>query len=148
MIVRVAVPAERLDLIELQRRASLANPGDRDAILAHPEAVDTPVEQFEALQVLVAEDAGSHLGFAAVIPRDDGDAELDALFVEPDLWRGGVGRALVGACVAHARRDGARILHVIGNPHADGFYRTVGFVPADPVQTEFGPASRYELALD
>ena len=147
MIVRFALAAERLDLIELQRRASIANPGDREAMLAHPEAVDTPLDQFDAQQVLVAEEAGSALGFAAVVPREDGDAELDALFVEPHLWRGGVGRALVEACAAKARRDGAGVLHVIGNPHADGFYRTVGFVPTEPVQTEFGPASRYVLPL-
>jgi len=147
VIVRRALPTERLGLIELQRRASLANPGDRDAMLAHPEAVDTPLVQFQAGQVLVAEDAGSTLGFAAVVLRDDGDAELDALFVEPNLWRGGVGRALVEACAAQASGAGAGVLHVIGNPHADGFYRAVGFVPTDPVRTEFGPASRYVLGL-
>jgi GNAT superfamily N-acetyltransferase len=147
VIIRTATPAERLDLIELQRRASLANPGDRDSLLAHPDAVDTPAEQFDAGHVVLAEEVGSVLGFAAVLPREDGDAELDALFVEPGLWRGGVGRALVAACVERAVAEGARRLHVIGNPHADGFYRRVGFEPTEPVQTEFGPASRYILLL-
>jgi GNAT superfamily N-acetyltransferase len=61
-------------------------------------------------------------------PRPDGDAELEALFVEPQAWRKGVGRALVDGCVAEAARGGAKVLHVIGNPNARSFYDTCGFV--------------------
>lgn len=145
--IRVARAAERSELVELQRRASLANPGDREAMLAHPEAVDTPLEQFEAGQVFLAEDGGSPLGFAAVVPRDDGNAELDALFVEPGLWRGGVGRALVAHAVADALGAGQSTLHVSGNPHAADFYRAVGFVEVGRVATEFGEGLLFEMQL-
>ncbi|MEP6482372.1 MAG: GNAT family N-acetyltransferase [Rhodoglobus sp.] len=143
--IRPARADERAALVELQRRASLANPGDRDAMLAHPEAVDTPAGQFEAGQVFLAEDAGVVLGFAAVIPRADGEAELDALFVEPGLWRSGVGRALVAHAAANAK--GSSVLHVIGNPHAADFYRAVGFVETGSFDTQFGRGILFELAL-
>src|SRR5512143_863356 len=93
--VRPAVATEREALEALQRRASLNNPGDRDALLANPDAIALPIEQLEAGCVFVAERGGGVAGFAAVVPRHDGGAELDALFVEPHLWKRGIGRRLV-----------------------------------------------------
>jgi len=136
--IRPAAFAERPILEALQRRASLANPGDRDAILAHPEAIGLPPEQISNGDVFVAERDGAIVGFAAVIPRADGDAELDALFVDPAGWKRGVGRSLVDHCAAVAKRRASRILHVVGNPHAEGFYLACGFRTTGTVQTRFG----------
>ena len=94
VVIRPALPAERSRLEALQWRASLANPGDRDSLLANPDAISVPVEQIADGHVFVAERDGVIAGFAAVLPRPDGDAELDALFVEPSLWKAGVGRLL------------------------------------------------------
>ena len=93
--IRLARREEQPALESLQRRASLSNPGDRDALLAHPEAIALPVEQIVAGSVFVAERDGTVAGFAAVVPRPDGGADLDALFVEPHLWKQGIGRRLV-----------------------------------------------------
>jgi len=125
-------------LESLQRRASLANPSDREAILAHPDAIDLPQAQIDALQVFVAESAGSIQGFAALIPREDGDLELDALFVEPDTWRQGIGRRLIEHCVVVARQQGVAAIHVIGNPQAEGFYRACAFEHVGTTDTRFG----------
>jgi GNAT superfamily N-acetyltransferase len=137
--IRPARPAERQALEALQRRASLANPGDREALLAHPDAIDLPLESIDAGHVFVVEAAGSIKGFASVVSREDGNAELDALFVEPDTWRRGLGRALVEHCAAIARHRGAAAIHVIGNPHAEGFYRSCGFEVVGMAETRFGP---------
>ncbi len=136
--IRPARPEERLELIELQRRASLANPGDREVLLAHPEAIDLPSAMIELGDVLVAERDGVRLGFAAIAPRDDGQIELDGLFTEPANWNGGVGRALVRAAGELSRSRGAGILHVIGNPHALGFYERCGFIAVGEFKTQFG----------
>jgi hypothetical protein len=64
--IRLALASEPRALEALQMRASLANPGDREGVVQ---------------------------GFAAILPREDGDVELDALFVEPNTWRRGCGRA-------------------------------------------------------
>jgi GNAT superfamily N-acetyltransferase len=146
--VRLARPDELNELEELQRRASLANPGDRDAILAHPDAIAIPPQQILAGQVFVAESDGSVLGFSAVLDRDDGQTELDGLFVEPTLWRAGVGRLLVERAKDYARDHSASWLHVVGNPHAEGFYEACGFVTQGTYDTEFGVGLLMRVALD
>ncbi len=145
--IRIARPDERAGVIELQRRASLANPGDREVLLAHPEAVDTPATQLAAGQVTVAEIDGMMLGFAAFVPREDGDLELDALFTDPAAWRRGIARALIAHGAKEARAVGVRAIHVIGNPHAEQFYLATGFVALGPASTDFGDATAYELRL-
>lgn len=146
-LVRPAVPAERHTLEALQWRASLANPGDRDALLANADAVSLPLEQIEAGDVFVVEHEGCIRGFAAVLSRDDGDAELDALFVDPDMWRHGYGRALVEYGVAMARTRGAAALHVVGNPHAERFYEACGFQTTGVATTRFGSGLLMRRAL-
>ena len=137
-VIRPARLEERLELVALQRRAALANPGDRPFLQAHPAAIDTPKARFRAGNVLVAEGDGRPLGFAALYMREDGDAELDGLFVEPEAWRGGIGRALVEAALIRAAALGAARLSVVGNPHAKGFYLKLGFVLTGTFETQFG----------
>jgi GNAT superfamily N-acetyltransferase len=136
--IRLALRDEHTLLESLQRRASLSNPGDRDAILANPDAIALPIEQITSDCVFVAERDGVVAGFAAVVPRPDGGAELDALFVEPHLWRQGIGRRLVDYVADVAQLRGADFLHVIGNPHAEGFYVSCGFRVTGRVDTRFG----------
>jgi GNAT superfamily N-acetyltransferase len=138
VMIRSALVADRSSLEALQWRASLANRGDRDSLLANPDAIALPVEHIVDGHVFVAEHDDAIVGFAAVLPRPDGNAELDALFVDPSLWRRGLGRLLVEHCAAIARDRGARILHVVGNPHAEGFYATCGFRTTGTVATLFG----------
>ena len=138
MIIRPAIPAERRSLEALQWRASLGNEGDRDALLRHPDAIDLPAEQIAAGGVFVLEKDGSILGFSAILPRADGDTELDALFVEPDIQRQGIGRRLLEHCAAVARAGGSKALHVIGNAHAKEFYLSCGFEILGPFETRFG----------
>ena len=89
MNIRPAIPAERQALEALQWRASLGNEGDRDALLRHPDAIDLPADQIAAGGVFVLEQDGAIVGFSAILPREDGDTELDALFVEPQIQRAG-----------------------------------------------------------
>ena len=86
LCIRLARPEEREDLEALQWRASLMNDADRPNLEAHPDAIDLPVSQIASGQVWVAEMDGKVAGFAAVV-----DGELDGLFVEPELWRRGIG---------------------------------------------------------
>ena len=136
MRIRRALPEERDALEELQRRASLANESDRPHLEAHPDAIDLPAEQLEQNDVFVAEQAGCLAGFAVLI-----DGELDGLFVEPHLWRRGVGAALVEKAVHEARNRGLA-LTVTANPAALGFYERCGFTIEGETQTRFGPGLR------
>ena len=147
IVIRPALQAERSRLEALQWRASLANAGDRDALLANPDAIALPVEQIADGHVLVAQRDGVIVAFAAVLPRADGNAELDALFVEPSLWKRGVGRLLVEHCADLARGRASRILHVVGNPHAEGFYVACGFRTTGAVETRFGAGLAMQRGL-
>jgi N-acetylglutamate synthase-like GNAT family acetyltransferase len=137
-LIRCAVVSEQKQLEALQLRASLTNAGDRDALLAHPDAIELPVDQIAAGMVFVSERNSVIVGFAALLPRPDGNVELDALFVDADARRRGVGRSLVEHCAQIARAQGSAAVCVIGNPHAADFYEACGFNVIGTTETRFG----------
>lgn len=134
--LRLAKLEEHDELEDLQRRALLELPEYRDKLQATADAVHLPHAQIANGQVIVAEFAGAIAGFAAVV-----GSELDGLFVEPDLWGGGIGRALVQAAAHQARLRGLSLI-VIANPRARGFYESCGFSVEGEEQTRFGLALR------
>ena len=145
--VRPAVASERESLEAPQWRASLNNPNDREALLANPDAIELPLQRIRSGGVFVAEQDGKIKGFSAILPREDGNSELDALFVEPACWRQGVGRVLVEHCAIAARQTGARYLHVVGNPHAEHFYTACRFEVLGTEPTRFGVGLLMKRAL-
>lgn len=138
LLIRRAVTSEKKELEELQLRASLTNAGDREALLANPGAIELPLKQIAAGRVFVAEWNGTIVGFAAVEPRADGESELDALFVDPEMRRQGFARSLVEYCAEVARTRKSTALCVIGNPHAKDFYIACGFKVVGMTETRFG----------
>jgi GNAT superfamily N-acetyltransferase len=138
--IRLARPGEREELEALQWRASLANKEDRPHLEANPDAIQLPVKQIEAGDVLVAELDSKIVGFSAILVEPD-HVELDGLFVEPDRWRQGIGTNLVDAAVHVARRRGLTLM-VVANPAALGFYERCGFTVEGGAETRFGPALR------
>lgn len=134
--LRLARPEEHQALEELQRRSSLEFPDYREQLLANPDAIHLPPAQIANGQVIVAEFAGEVVGFAAVVGN-----ELDGLFVEPEMWGGGIGRALLDAAAHQARLRGLS-LTVLANPSARGFYESCGFSVEGEEPTRFGPALR------
>src|SRR5215470_14570890 len=138
LVIRSAVASEQKELEDLQMRASLTNAGDRDALLAHPDAIELPLAQIAAGAVFVAEWNGSIVGFGAVEPRRDGESKLDAFFVDPNMRRRGIARSLVKHCAEVARTRKSAALCVVGNPHAKDFYTACGFNLIGTAETRFG----------
>lgn len=136
LVIRVAGPEQHEALEELQRRASLANENDRPHLEANPGAIHLPPAQLANGQVLVAELEGRVAGFAAVV-----GGELDGLFVEPELWRQGIGARLLEEA-AHYVRNRGLALTVTANPQAREFYEKCGFAVEGEARTRFGPALR------
>ena len=134
--LRRAAPEEHAGLELLQAKASLELPDYREQLLAHPDAIHLPPAQIANGQVIVAELDGSVVGFAAIV-----GSELDGLFVEPDLWGRGIGRALVDAATHEARKRGLAV-SVIASPGARRFYEACGFSVEGEAETRFGPAFR------
>jgi len=140
LTIRLARPDERDALEDLQRRASLALAEYRAQLISEPDAIHLPLEQIQRHEVIVAEIDNRLAGFAAVVIAND-LAELDGLFVEPELWRKGIGAALVEVAVHEARRHGRTIM-VVANPSARDFYGKCGFTVEGEAETRFGPALR------
>jgi GNAT superfamily N-acetyltransferase len=90
---------------------------------------------------------GELLGFSVVADAPAGVCVLDDLFVEPDLMRQGIGRALVEDAAARALLAGWREMTVVADPRNFAFYESVGFVVGEPVATRFGPAVQLRRAL-
>jgi len=78
--------SERQALESLQRRASLNNPGDREALIANPDALEFPPDQIAVGQVFVAERDGSRRIICRTTPLGHG-----------------IGRLLVEYCAIFAR---------------------------------------------
>lgn len=139
--IRLARADDRRDLIELQRRASLAIEGEevRAQLLADPDIIDLDPEMIARNEVFVAQLGGRIVGFATIIAHEGNDAELEGIFVEPSEWRKGVGLALMHQIDREAAAWGASGLHVIASRRVEGFYTRAGFVVTGEVKTELGP---------
>jgi ribosomal protein S18 acetylase RimI-like enzyme len=91
------------------------------------------------------------IGFCSVIASRDADAasgtgEVPAIYVAPEHWRSGAGRALLCTSIATARHRGYRALTlwVLGsNARARAFYERLGLAPDGASKLE----SRGEQAL-
>ncbi|WP_055048559.1 GNAT family N-acetyltransferase [Devosia sp. A16] len=146
-IIRAGTAADQPALLAIVWKTVMANPRDRDALLAHPEAVQVPVDHLTPATACVADDGSAPAGFAIVLPRPDGQAELDGLFVDPALQRLGLGRRLVERARHLAGAMGAGELHVIGHDDALPFYLSMGFVQIGAAETQFGTAPLLCLKL-
>jgi GNAT superfamily N-acetyltransferase len=138
--LRKATRADRVALEDVQRRASLVAEEYREALIAYPDAIDVPLGQIDAGDVTVAEHGGAIVGFAAVVARAGGDADLDAIFVVPELWKQGIGRVLLDEAERIAIDRGALTMHVVANPTAIAFYQSCGYNIVGRAETRFGSA--------
>jgi GNAT superfamily N-acetyltransferase len=146
--VRPAVAEDLPALRRIFRHASLSNDGDRDVLMAHPDALELRGDGVTdgRTRAAVAAD-GSVVGFVTVLPGDGSALELQDLFVDPDWMRQGVARTLLATVLATAKRACSACIEVTANPHADRFYRSIGFEPVHECETPFGPALRMRLAI-
>ena len=145
--IRTATHADLDAIGDVYRRSALSNARDRDALLAHPDALDFAGDGVDAARTIVAVVDGTIVGFATAGPVVDGTAELDDLFVDPERHRRGIGRALMGEVAARVRSAGGSRVDVTANPDALAFYRSVGFRAVGEAETRFGPAPRMSVEI-
>jgi GNAT superfamily N-acetyltransferase len=124
------------------RRARRANLAEINRVIAASKAHwDYPAAYLEAALPLLRVDesylaehrcfeivdwSAKVVGFFAVAEHG-GEHLLDHLWVRPDRLGQGVGRLACGHVFSLARRYGWRVLRVLPDPPARGFYRTMGF---------------------
>ncbi len=105
---------------------------------------------------LVVEQGGEAVGFLVGTrssPGTEGAAEVFSVYLDPSVWRGGIGSALLDAGVEALRAEGPTpiILWVVdGNERACRFYESRGWQfdggrRSDPVGEQLVPHLRYRL---
>lgn len=120
--------------------ASLANEGDFEWVNQNQAHIGVPLEQIESGTVFVSCNGSTIDGFCALIFADGGKCEIDGIFVKPELWGGGIGRALIAYSKNIAKNNAVGSIFAIVNSHAIEFYKKCGFTPAGIADVEFGNA--------
>jgi ribosomal protein S18 acetylase RimI-like enzyme len=146
--IRTALSTDVDPIRTVYRRASLWNEGDRDALLANPDALEFDPEPVAAGRTRVAVAGGQVVGFATTRASGADTLELDDLFVDPDRMRQGIATALIRDAEQAARAAGVACVEVVANGHALAFYRAVGFTVTGTVETRFGPGTRMRLDIE
>jgi GNAT superfamily N-acetyltransferase len=134
--VRRATVADARDIADVHVRAwqvayRHAFPAAKLDALTVDEREERWRRSLEEQTVFVAEDGGTVVGWASAgASRDaDGEGELYGLYVAPEAWGRGAGRALIGQVEAElARNHPEAILWVLeDNPRARRFYEQAGW---------------------
>jgi ribosomal protein S18 acetylase RimI-like enzyme len=104
------------------------------------EAVLNYEREIEQLPTFLAKADGNLLGFLSLKQHNPFSAEIYVMGVHPSAQRNGIGRALVSAAEAHARRLGVEYMQVktLGSTRPDegyartrAFYEVIGFRPLE-----------------
>jgi len=132
-------------------------PADLDALAIDPDRWRSRLHvPPPGWTTFVCEDGVEVVGFASVGPSrdEDGFGELYAIYVEPDAWSTGAGRALIEAAEAQlaSEYDIALLWVLEENPRARRFYERSGWAPdgARKAEERFGvraPEVRYRKEL-
>ncbi len=93
----------------------------RQELTIIPDQIQDPQFHF-----VVAETIDKIVGFYGVEQLSPIQFELEALFVKPEYMGLGIGRALITNAKDYVAACGGKSLIIQGDPHAEGFYRTVG----------------------
>jgi GNAT superfamily N-acetyltransferase len=120
-------------------------------------AWDQTISDAAALIVVAENNEHGISGFSATfLPSRDDDAtdtvcEVAALYVEPDRWRRGIGRALLRAALDKATGDGyesATVWLFEENAAGRSFYETFGFKPDGETRVEPDRPAEIRLRLN
>jgi ribosomal protein S18 acetylase RimI-like enzyme len=118
---RGQIPDDVLDGLDVAKRANMWR-----ELIQHPDKV-----------ILIAENTEANIiGFCAVGPSRDSDtnprtAEVSAIYIDPDNWRKGIGRALLSASLGEVRNrdfDQVTLWVLEANGRARSFYESFGFI--------------------
>jgi len=118
---RGQIPDDFLDGLDVKKRANMWR-----ELIQHPDKV-----------IFVADNTeGNIMGFCAVGPSRDSDtnpstAEVSAIYIDPDKWHKGIGRALLSASLGEVRNrdfDQVTLWVLEANQRARSFYESFGFI--------------------
>ena len=127
IVIRPARPDEGEVLTELSMRSKQSNGYDDVFMAACRAELTVTAAKLRAGAYWVAE-TDRICGCAALVVDADGrGGEVHAFFVEPKMKGMGIGRRLWREVRARAEALGLRQLRLDADPHAEPFYRRLGF---------------------
>jgi predicted N-acetyltransferase YhbS len=129
LVIRPARTGEAPILTEVCVRAKAHWGYDSQFMRAATRLLRIREDQIGAGSVLAAlqHSAQAPCGVAAIVPlRRPHWFELSHLFVVPESFRRGIGRALFDEAVALAAAKGATHVSILSDPHAAAFYEKLG----------------------
>ncbi|MBA3449584.1 MAG: GNAT family N-acetyltransferase [Chloroflexia bacterium] len=124
--IRRARPDEAAVLSELALRSKGHWGYDAAFLAACRDDLTLSADDIASSPVYVVDGPAGLAGFYRLLLREDGVAELDALFVEPAAMGRGVGHRLWQHAVAHAAALGCAEIVLQSDPQAVGFYEAMG----------------------
>ncbi|WP_426229511.1 GNAT family N-acetyltransferase [Pararhizobium sp. DWP3-4] len=140
VFIRTAHDGDRITLGALKLRSSLAWGDHIEELQALPEAKEVRAEHMP--HAIIAEVDGEIVGFVTVVFNESAmQAELEDLFVAPEVWRKGIGRQLLAQAERRAAELGARSVHVVAGERARPLYEASGYWFTGTVATDFAPAA-------
>ena len=150
--VRAAAQRDAVKISSLAIR-SKAHWGYSDEFMkACREELTVAESQIESAEYefFVCESEGKIVGFYALQLLGNNDAELEALFVEPEMIGRGFGRALIEHAKRRAIDLGIRQILIQGDPNAEAFYEAAGAVrhgrrESGSIPGRFLPVFRIEI---
>jgi putative acetyltransferase len=145
---RPAAATDAHALFELRRRSILqlapeGMPVDRVRVWAEKGSIESMCRRLEETDAWVAEDQGRVVGWVAV--RDD---YLDALYVDPDHARRGIGRSLLLLAETVLRQRGVAMVRADASPNSEAFYLRHGYEPIGPRPRHAARPMRKRLLAD
>jgi len=129
LVIRPARPGEAPALTELCIRAKAHWGYDSAFMAAAARLLRIRESEIGAGSVLTAVEgsAAAPCGVAAIVPlRRPHWFELSHLFVAPESFKRGIGRALFRAAIALAAQRGATHVSILSDPYAADFYQRQG----------------------
>ena len=149
VIVRRARLEELADLTELCLRSKAHWGYDQEFIDACREELTLTADQLKSSEIRVAESCGKPVGVVQLVVEDS-KAELEKLFIEPDVIGQGFGGILMRWALSWAEAIGARTVSITADPGAEQFYQrfgavTIGEEPSGSIADRLLP--RMEVSL-
>ena len=126
LVIRPAARSDIEILTDLAMRSKASHGYDAAFMAQCREELAIVEKTLSERDVWVAEAQGKIVGFFALEFPEEGVSEVNPIFVEPDLQKGGVGRALWRKLEERARFAGARAIGLDSDPNAVGFYEKMG----------------------
>ena len=125
--IRYAGKGEAGTITDLKMRSKASNGYTQKFMDACREELTVSEKDIHDFEIWVALQAGAIVGMLDIRFNNERGV-LEALFVDPEIKGGGIGRRLFEKCEQRCREEGVTVIDVDSDPEAQAFYERMGMV--------------------